>query len=712
MRKITFLITALVLVMTARADEGMWLLMHLKKMNYEDMQKKGLQLTPEEIYDINKPGLKDAIISLGGFCTGEIISPKGLMLTNHHCAFDAIQTFSTVEHDYLTDGFWAKDFSEELNVPDLTASFLVRMEDVTAKVLNAGNNLTGDERQSAINKKMDDLKRDAVKGTHYKAEVKSFFDGNEYYLFVYEVFQDVRLVGAPPSSIGKFGGDTDNWMWPRHTGDFSLLRVYSGSDGKPAPYSASNIPLKPRHYLPVSLKGVEKDDFAMILGFPGSTDRFLTSFGVKRAIETDQPERVKIRGTRLEIMKKDMDASDKVRIQYASNYAQISNYWKYFIGQTRGLKRLNVYEKKQEEEAMFRKWVEQDKERKEKYGNVLSDIENAYKETEKYVIPDVYFYENVFGMEINMLFLKLFPLYGSLDAKQDDASIAQVVAAIQPDVNEYFKNHNAPTDIKTMSALLEMYYNNVPAEFHPQELKDIHKKSKGNFRSWVEKYYAKSVFTDETRLNAWLKKPSMTTFKKDPGFVLMLGFFNNFRSFSAKKAGAEVKMEDATRLLVDGMRKMMTDKKFYPNANSTIRLTYGNVLDYYPQDAVHYNYYTTLDGIMEKEDPSNDEFVVPARLKELWEKKDYGQYGEDGVMKVGFITNNDITGGNSGSPVINGNGELIGCAFDGNWEAMSGDIAFEPNLQRTICVDVRYILFIIDKYAGATRLIDEMTLVK
>jgi hypothetical protein len=712
MKKLSVLLAALILVLTARADEGMWLLMHLKKMNYEDMQKKGLQLTPEEIYDINKPGVKDAIVSLGGFCTGEIISSQGLMLTNHHCAYDAIQSFSSVEHDYLTDGFWAKTMTDELNVPGLTASFLVRMEDVTVKVLGAVGNLTGNERNSAINKKIDDLKREAIKGTQYKAEIKPFFDGNEYYLFIYEIYTDIRLVGAPPSSIGKFGGDTDNWMWPRHTGDFSLLRVYSGPDGKPAAYSTSNIPLKPRHHLPVSLKGVQKNDFSMIMGFPGSTDRFLTSFGVRQAIEIEQPARVKIRGTRLEIMKRDMDASDKVRIQYASNYAQISNYWKYFIGQTRGLKRLRVYEKKQAEEAAFRKWAEAESDRKATYGNVLTDIENAYKELEKYVIPEVYFGEAVFGMEINMLYIKLFPVYSAVMAKKTPEEIAKAVEGVKADVDEYFKNHTASTDIKTMTALLEMYYKEVPVEFHPKELTEIYKKSKGNLKVWVEKFYAKSVLTDQARLNAFLKKPAISGFKNDPGFNLMFGFIEVYREFSAKSTAASDKMTEATRLFVDGMRKMMTDKKFYPNANSTIRFTYGQVLDYFPQDAVHYNYFTTLDGIMEKEDPTNDEFVVPAKLRELWKNKDYGQYAENGVLKVGFITNNDITGGNSGSPVINGKGELIGCAFDGNWEAMSGDIAFEPNLQRTICVDIRYILFIIDKYAGATRLIEEMTLVK
>lgn len=713
MKKLFVLVAALLVTFTSRADEGMWLLMHLKKMNWEDMQKKGLKLTPEEIYDINKPGLKDAVVQLGGFCTGEIISKDGLMLTNHHCAFDAIQTFSTVEHDYLTDGFWAMNKSQELNVPGLFCSFLVRMEDVTEKVLSAAGNATGDNRENLVRKKSEELKKEATKGTHYTAEVKSFFDGNEYYLFVYETYNDVRLVGAPPSSIGKFGGDTDNWMWPRHTGDFALLRVYMSPDGKPAEYAPNNIPLKPRHHLPVSLKGVQQDDYAMIMGYPGSTDRFLTSYGVKQATETEQPARVKIRGTRLEIMKKDMDQSDKVRIQYASHYAQISNYWKYFIGQTRGLKRLKVYDKKKTEESAFAAWVSADADRKKRYGNVLMDIESAYTELDKVILPDVYFNECVFGIEINMLFIKLFPLYGSL--KNTDITPEQLKAvteSVRPDIEEYFKNHNASTDINLMAAMLQLYHTDIPAEYHPKDLTDIHKKTKGNFQKWVQAYYAKSPFTDKARLDAFLLKPDLKKFESDPGFKLMMSFIDLYRTYSEKTSNATNKLTEATRLYVEGLRKMLSDKKFYPNANFTMRLTYGQILSYVPQDGMMYNFYTTLDGIMEKEDPKNDEFVVPQKLKDLWMKKDYGQYGDNGVMKVAFISNNDITGGNSGSPVINAKGELIGCAFDGNWEAMSGDIAFEPNLQRTISVDIRYVLFIIDKFAGAKHLVDEMTLVK
>lgn len=713
MRKLIVLFCTLSLTFVSRADEGMWLLMHLKKMNYAEMQKKGLKLTPEEIYDINKPGLKDAIVNLGGFCTGEIISNKGLLLTNHHCAYDAIQTFSTVENDYLTNGFWAKDHKAEIHVPGLFVSFLVRMEDVTDKILSSVGDKKGAEREKAAKKRMESIKKDAESGTKYNAEVKSFFDGNEYYLFVYETYNDIRLVGAPPSSIGKFGGDTDNWMWPRHTGDFSLLRVYANADNQPAEYSENNVPLKPRHHLPVSLKGVKENDYSMILGYPGSTDRFLSSYGVKNAIEIDQPARVKLRATRLEIMKKDMDANDKVRIQYASHYAQISNYWKYFIGQTRGLKRLNVYEKKKAEEDAFQEWANADKDRKKKYGQVIKQIEEAYTELNKTTLLDVYFNECIFGIEINLFFAKTFSLYFALQNKEiTPDKLAEVVAGIRPDIEDYFKNHNAPTDIKLMAALLERYYKDIDPQFHPKELTAIASKSKGDFMKWSTGYYAKSIFTDKNRLEAYLKKPDLKRMQNDPGFKLMFDFIITYQTFVASRESADNKLNDATRLYVEGLREMNPGKSYYPNANFTMRLTYGSVLPYVPQDAVSYNYFTTLDGIMEKENPNDDEFVVPAKLKELWKNKDYGQYAENGVLKVGFISNNDITGGNSGSPVINGNGELIGTAFDGNWEAMSGDIAFETNLQRTISVDIRYTLFIIDKFAGAKHLVDEMTLVK
>lgn len=699
----------------ARADEGMWLPLLIDRLNYVDMQKEGLKLTAEEIYSINHSSLKDAIIQFGNGCTGEIISSQGLVLTNHHCGYGAIQSHSTIDHDYLADGFWAMNMKEELPNEGLTARFLVRIEDVTQRVL-AGlndemNETVRNEKISEIAKTIQD---EATKGNGYQARVASFFNGNEFYLFVYEVFRDVRLVGAPPSSIGKFGADTDNWMWPRHTGDFSIFRVYTGPDGKPADFSKDNIPLKPKHHLPVSLDGVQKGDFAMIMGYPGSTDRYLTSYGVNLAIEVSNPTIVKIRQKKLEIMRKDMDANREVAIKYASKYAGISNYWKYFIGQTRGLKRLKVYDDKKAIEAEFAAWVNADAARRSKYGSVLPDIEAAYKVMGDYTLQRWYYIESIArGGEIMSLAQSFKGLLNELKAeKPDEARITRLKSSLTKSVERHFKNYNQPTDLKLLSAMLQMYYENVPVEQQPASFRAIVAKSKGNFDKLAQGIFSKSMFASKEKIDAFLNKPSAKVLAKDPAFSLVNSFMEKFRENQKNLEQPSENLARANRLFVAGLREMQPDRKFYPDANSTMRLTYGKVLDYYPADAVHYNFVTTLKGVMEKEDPDNWEFVVPEKLKELYHKKDFGPYAmESGEMPVAFLSTTDITGGNSGSPVLNGKGELIGLAFDGNWEAMSGDIAFEPELQRTISVDIRYVLFIVDKYAGAKNLIDEMTIV-
>ena len=572
MKKYFSILVLALLTLFAKADEGMWLLMHLKKMNYEDMQKKGLKLTPEQIYDINNSSLKDAIVSLGGFCTGEIVSSQGLMLTNHHCAFDAIQSHSTVEHDYLTDGFWAKTKADELPVPGLYASFLVRMEDVTDAVLNGvKSDMSESDREAMVKKNSEKIKKNAIGDSNYEVELKSFYDGNEYYLFVYEVFNDVRLVGAPPSAIGKFGGDTDNWMWPRHTGDFGMFRVYANKDNQPAEYSADNVPYKPKHHLPISLNGVEEGDYAMIMGYPGNTDRYLSSYGVKSAIEKDQPARVVIRAKRLELMKEDMDKSDAVRIQYASNYAQVSNYWKYFIGQTRGLKRLDVYDKKKAEEDEFEKWVNEDTYRKRKYGTVISDISSAYAGLDKTVLPSVYLNECIFGIELNTLFLKIIYPYlilqqeGVDDATKKEQAKAQFEGA-RADIDDYFKNHNAATDQKIMVAMLEMYYKDIDAAYHTKELTEIHKKNKGDFKKFVEAYYKKSVFTDKARLEKFMANPDLKVFQKDQGFMMFWGFVMLWQgTLVSETAPFQSQLEKATRLYVEAIRLMHPDKSYSPN---------------------------------------------------------------------------------------------------------------------------------------------------
>lgn len=716
MKKLFYiLISFMMLISTnSRADEGMWIPLLVERLNYVDMQEMGLNLTAEEIYSINNSSLKDAIVIFGGGCTGEIISKEGLLLTNHHCGYGTIQSHSTVEHDYLTDGFWAMSKDEELENPGLSVQFLVRIEDVTDRVLDAVNDeMTEDERNKAINEIGNVIEDEATEGTHYKASVRSFFRGNEFYLFVYEVFSDVRLVGAPPSSIGKYGADTDNWMWPRHTGDFSLFRVYTAPDGTPAEYSKDNIPLEPKHHLPVSIKGVEQGDFAMILGYPGGTDRYLTSYGVKLAVEESNMTIVKIREEKLAIMREGMDADDAVRIQYASKYARTANYWKYFIGQTKGLKRLKVYDKKVALEDRFTEWVNASADRKKKYGAALPDIKKGYNILEEYNLSRWYYREAISrGSEILGFAGRFGTLRKQLTEKVDQEVIDETISGLKAYTDRYFKNYNATIDQNMLAAMMHMYYVNVPADQQPEMLQKLGAKNDGDFSDWAAKVFEKSIFTTPEKVYALLENPKAKSIAKDPAYVAIRAFSDNYKAIYEKMSASNDYLNKGNRLFIAGLREMDGDKTFYPDANFTMRLTYGTVEDYYPGDAVRYEYFTTLDGVMEKEDPNNWEFVVPDKLKELWLDKDFGMYGDGEMMPVCFLTNHDITGGNSGSPVINGDGELIGLAFDGNWEAMSGDIAFEPALQRTINVDIRYVLFIIDKYAGAQNIIDELTIVK
>ena len=697
-------------------DEGMWLPMFIGEQNYDDMKAKGLKLTAKEIYDINNSSLKDAIVMLGrGFCTAEVVSPEGLVLTNHHCAYDMIQSHSTVENDYLKDGFWAMKKSDELPNPGITASFLLRMEDVTEKVLkDVKDDMDETTREEVIAKASKRLQNDAAEGGKFTVNVRNFYGGNEYYMFIYVTYKDVRLVGAPPSSVGKFGGDTDNWMWPRHTGDFSMLRIYADKDNQPAAYSKDNQPLKPKHHLPVSVKGVKEGDFAMVMGYPGSTDRYLTSYGIKRELETRQPTIVKIRGERLDLMKEDMDASNKVRIQYASKYASVSNYWKYFIGQQAGLKRLKVEEKKKATERAFAKWVDADKARKAKYGDALSSLEKGYAQLSEYTLSEVYLREAGFGSEILRFAFNFVPLERELakDEPNMDA-VKAMTASLKATVEGHFKDYNAGTDQKVTAKLLSMYAQDVPASQLPSFLAEAKAKYGSDFSKYSAKLFKKSFLDDKDAVMAFLANPSAKMIQKDPAFTAFMSILQKRFAMGAQIEGAQQLIDKGNRLFIAGLREMNPDKKYYPNANSTMRLTYGTVLPYSAKDAVFYDFTTTSEGILEKEIPGDGEFDVPARLKKLLEGKDFGMYAnKDGELVTCFITNNDITGGNSGSPVINGSGELIGLAFDGNWEAMSGDIAFEPKLQRCINVDIRYVLFIIDKYAGAKHLVDEMTIKK
>ena len=709
------LLTNILISTVSKADEGMWLPLLIKRLNHADMQKLGLKLTAEEIYSVNNSSMKDAIVNFGNFCTGEVISKDGLVLTNHHCGFDAVQSHSTIENDYLTNGFWAMNRGEEKSNPGLTVSFLIRMEDVTDKVMGSLEpGMKPEAREEKIELISNELSKKAEEGTSYNAEVKSFFEGNEYYLFVYETFTDIRLVGAPPSSVGKFGGDTDNWMWPRHTGDFSLFRVYTGPDGKPAEYSKENIPYKPKHHLPVSLKGVEKNDYAMVMGYPGGTERYMSSEGVRMTEEESNPVKVKIREKRLALMKEDMNADPVVRIKYASKYAQVSNYYKYFIGQNQGLKRLKVVERKKEEEQKFQDWVEAEADRKNMYGNVLADFDKIYADYRKVNKPYIYLEEAAFGIESILFSYKANSFYGALKTGVTGADLDKAKAAMKIKADDFFKDYNAATDKKIFAALLSMYYKDVNPALHPGIFKEVEKKYKGDFNKYAEDVYKKSIFVSKEKFDKFLAAPSVSVIEKDPVFKTMKSILSDFRlNLGLFYGDVQDRLTKNNNLYLNGILQMKKSSKLYPDANFTMRLTYGTVQDYYPADAVYYNYYTTLSGIMEKEDSTNEEFVVPKKLKDLYLKKDYGKYADKkGYLPVCFITTNDITGGNSGSPVINGSGHLIGTAFDGNWEAMSGDIIYETKLQRCISTDIRYILFMIDKYAGAGHLINEMTLIE
>ncbi len=716
MKKITVLLTGLLLTLSisVRADEGMWILSILDRMNMERMHEMGLELSKEDLYSINQSSIKDAVVNFGGFCTGEIVSDKGLIFTNHHCGESAIHEVSTREHNYLKNGFWAGSMAEEIPIEDLYVSFLVRIEDVTDRI-NSGlsDDMAEDERQLKIQEITNQIEQEATGDNHYNARVKSFFEGNAFYLLVYETYHDIRLAGAPPKSIGSFGGDTDNWMWPRHTGDFSIFRVYAGPDGKPAAYAEDNEPLKPDHHLPISLEGLKEGDFSMIMGYPGGTDRYATSYGVKEAKNLVNPTRIKVREKILEIMENAMNSSEDLDLKYSSKHSRISNYYKYSIGQNEGLQRLDVIEERQKSEDEFRKWVAADDAREEKYGNTLEIVKEAYDERRRYYKTALYLNEALYGgFEISRFAGRLQSLYQVLKNHPDSTKAIQgEIKSIRNRMKDFYKDYHAPTDRKLMTAMLEVFDENVPDKLKPAIFERIDQLYDRDYEKYTDMVFDRSMFVSMARLKDYLEEPSLEGLENDPAFVFTRSVEEKVRKMRSNYRSYAHKLNKGRRLFIQGLRKMQPNKNFYPDANFTMRLTYGDVNDYYPRDAVHYDYFTTLKGIMEKEDPTDDEFIVPQKLSQLYQKKDYGPYGENGTLHLCFISDNDITGGNSGSPVMNGDGELVGIAFDGNWEAMTGDFQFEPELQRTISVDIRYVLFVIDKFAGADRLIDELTIV-
>ena len=697
---------------TLRADEGMWLVSMLNRITMAEAQGLGLNLSAEEIYDINNASLKDAIVRLnGGSCTGEVISSQGLVLTNHHCAYDAIQGFSSTENDYLTDGFFALAHDQEMHIDDFVISFLVRIDDVTSRILeNVTMEMSEDERNAAIREARKALMEEMNPEGDKELQLKSFYYDNEFYMFEYKTYRDIRLVAAPPESVGKYGGDTDNWMWPRHTGDFSMLRIYADENNEPADFSENNVPYQPKRHLRISMDGVSEGDFTMVMGYPGSTDRFLSSWGIDQALRLYNPSVVDVRDLKLKTMKSHMDADPAVRIQYAAKYAQTANYWKYYIGQSKGLKRLDVESKKQALEARFTDWVNADTDRQAEYGEALELIQSYYEDTDASVQGKVYALEaGLIGCDISLFSFRFYRMAAGLFS-EDAEEVAATQAAMTGFVNSFFKEYDQATDRDLFVNLMTKFRDDIDPAYHPSFFTTVADKYKNDFNRFADKMYAKSFLVDADRCAEFIANPSQKVMDKDLAIIVGQSAIQTY--FAGQANPAEDKFNRGYRLFVKGLREMDADQAIAPDANSTMRMTFGSVAPYKAADAVNYDFITTANGILEKKDNSNPEFIVPDALDDLIRSRDFGQYAdESGELVVCFIHGTDITGGNSGSPVLDANGDLIGCAFDGNWEAMSGDIAFETELQRTISVDIRYVTWILDKFAGAQNLIDEMDFV-
>ncbi len=705
---IAIIISVFISASALTAKEGMWLPMLLKSLNEGDMQSMGLKLSAEDIYSVNQSSLKDAIVSFGGFCTGEIISDQGLILTNHHCGYGQIQSHSSVENDYLTNGYWAMNHAQELTNPGLSVTFIVRMEDVTSEILNdLSPTLKESERQAEIAKRIKAKVDSTTKDSSYGAYIRPFFYGNEYYMFVTETFKDIRLVGAPPSAIGKFGGDTDNWMWPRHTGDFSLFRIYADKDNQPADYSEDNVPFKPRHFLPISMDGVKKGDFTMVYGFPGRTQEYLTSYAIKQIKEVINPAQIEVRNQALKIMDLHMKASDKVRIQYASKYASIANYWKKWIGENRGLEKANAIQLKQDREAAFTKATAG----MEEYKMVLPELEKRYLAIEDFALARSFFVEIPYR---KMEMLRLANRFTSIveDTSEVKELDTATIEKLKEQAKAHFKNFDLSTEIEVSETLMKEYKKQLNSKYVPEILKggkaDLFMK---NYESAIKK----SNFLTEEKVMALLDnwgKGTVKKVKKDPVYQLMSQFWDiYFKEVRPNYSVLAAEIDSLSKIYVKGLRSYVPGT-YYPDANSTLRLAYGQIDNYKPKDGVTYDFFTSGKGILEKYDPENVDFDLPKRLVKLIEDKDFGQYAdEDGSLHVCFTASNHTTGGNSGSPVINGTGELIGLNFDRNWEGTMSDINYDISQCRNISVDIRYVLFVVDKFANAGHLVEEMKLI-
>ena len=712
MKRILLIVTALLLSMTiARADEGMWLPYALNGQNLAEMQKLGCKLTAEQIFSFNQPSIKDAIVQFGGGCTGEIISAEGLLLTNHHCGLSYVQKHSSVEHDYLTDGFWADDRSQELPNPGLSVLFLDRVTDMTGEVLRGVDANTPEaDREEIVSKNIRDIEEGYKTKPFHRVEIVPFYSGNQYILFEYIEYKDVRLVCCPPWGIGKFCDDRENWTWPLHKVDFNIFVVYMDTDGNPANYSPDNVPLKSKWFLPINLDGVKPGDYAMILGYPGSTDRYSTSYTVKNVIEEEGPAIIDCRTTKLNNYRKHMDADQEVFIKYASKQASVSNYWKYYIGQVKQLKRNHVYERRQAQEEDFMNWVNADPKRKAEYGNIFDGIEQKWQILDEIEKSFTYHREAGWnGGEAISFCRRFMRINKMIEEKADKAEIKAAAQKMQPQVDAFFKDYDMALDQDVTAALLSLFYKNITTDLLPHDVILIGLNNNSDFTEWVANAFEKSVFTDKARLEKWMQKPK--SLDKDPIFALTMNIIESYQNLYTRYEEAQNLGNAGERLYMKGLMEMQSDRNFYPDANFTMRLTYGTVEPYKAADAVNYNYYTTMDGVMAKYVPGNWEFDIPQDVRDLVAKKDYGRYAnEHGELVVNFITTNDITGGNSGSPVIDGEGNLIGLAFDGNWEAMSGDLSFENKVQRTICMDARYLLWCIEKVGKCDNLIKELVI--
>lgn len=720
LKLLILLLSVYTAISPVRADEGMWIPMLLKQLNEADMQSKGLKLSAEDIYSVNNSSLKDAIVHFNGGCTGEIISGQGLLITNHHCGYGQIQAHSTSERNYLDSGFWAMSQEDELPNEGLYVTFIVRMEDVTKKVLSGvTDDMKARDRNTAIKNNINEVSEESTKGTEYDAIIKPFYYGNQYYMFITETFTDIRLVGAPPASIGEFGGDTDNWMWPRHTGDFSIFRIYANAENKPAKYSPTNVPYQPKHYLPVNIEGIKEGDFTMVFGFPGRTSEYLSSFALDYIINTHNPKRIAFRDKTLTILEADMKINVDVKLKYSHKKKSVSNSYKRFKGEIKGLNKLNAIAAKQDLEKKFTEAALNSPPHSEKYGNIIPQLEKLYKEQEKYSMARAYFLEFMYysGPDMMNYAVGFRPVLGQLTSHSENTvEVDKAVARLKLKSKHYFKNLHLPTEKKLFAQLLQVYYENVDKTLHGKAFELLEGKFKMDYKKFTNYVYSKTAFVNQKKcmniLNN-MNESAAIALKKDVGYQVMNAIATAYYQLvKPRQTEYAHDIEQLSKFYVEGLQILLpNEKKYYPDANSTLRLAYGQVKGSEPRDGVVYDFYTTLDGVIEKHDPNNPDYVLPKKLVDIYNAKDYGPYAQNGEVRVCFTASNHTTGGNSGSPVLNGDGHLIGVNFDRSWESTMSDMMFDQERCRNIVVDINYVLFIIDKFAGAGHLLKEMNVI-